>query len=411
MNDVDVASDPAQAVTAAARRGWQRAASRDSGIATRSFRRGDGEAEYFITIEAPAELGFEQQIAAIVARYETACSALRLAADTAIFRRLFLSDVLNQKSIVLASGLVGGTLDRPVAVSIVQQPPRGGAKIALMAYHVESAGSVIKHCLSPSQLLVEKNGLRHLWSTGLCAGADDASDSAAAQTARIFDELIATLRSQGATLAADCVRTWLYVKDVDVFYQGMVDSRAALFQRQGLTRETHYIASTGIEGACGHQYDLVAMDAYSVLGLAPGQISYLNDFDRLCATKDYNVTFERGTRIAYADRSHYLISGTASIDAAGRVVHPGNVLRQLDHALGNVDALLRAGQAKLADMMHMTTYVRDPADFASVAGHLAERFPELPVLVVQGAVCRPQWLVEVEGVAVTGNDQPALPSF
>jgi enamine deaminase RidA (YjgF/YER057c/UK114 family) len=233
----------------------------------------------------------------------------------------------------------------------------------------------------------------------------------AAQTAAIFDDLIATLTSQGATLRDDCMRTWLYVKDVDVFYTGMVESRTALFARQGLTKETHYIASTGIEGACGHQYDLVAMDAYSVLGVAPEQVSYLNDFDRLCATKDYNVTFERGTRIAYADRSHYLLSGTASIDRTGNVVHPGNVLRQLDHALGNVDALLRAGSASLADMMHLTTYLRDPTDFMPVASYLAERFPDLPVLIVQGAVCRPQWLIEVEGVAVAGNDQPNLPSF
>ena len=58
-----------------------------------------------------------------------------------------------------------------------------------------------------------------------------------------------------------------------------------------------------------HRYDTVLMDAYSNLDLLPEQISFLNDFDRLCATKDYNVTFERGTRVAYADRAHHFISG------------------------------------------------------------------------------------------------------
>jgi enamine deaminase RidA (YjgF/YER057c/UK114 family) len=318
---------------------------------------------------------------------------------------------LNQSAVVRASGLAGRPSDGPVAVSIVQQPPMGGAKLALMAYHVETRGPIVKRRLSPHQTLVEKRGLRHLWSTGLCAAANDGFDSAAAQTTAIFDDLVATLTGQGATLRDDCVRTWLYVKDVDVFYKGMIESRTALFERQGLTRDTHYIASTGIEGACGHQYDLVAMDAYSVLGLAPEQISYLNDFDHLCATKDYNVTFERGTRIAYADRSHLLISGTASIDRAGTVVHPGDVLRQLERALGNVEALLRSGSASLTDMMHLTTYLRDPSDFPPVAAYLAERFPDLPVLIVQGAVCRPQWLVEVEAVAIAANHRPDLPSF
>jgi enamine deaminase RidA (YjgF/YER057c/UK114 family) len=411
MIDFDVVSDPAQDKDAAARRYAGSSTILDKGIAARSFRRGSGEAEHFVTIEAPATLSLEDQITTLQERYDAAQDALGLAPETAIFRRLYLSDVLNQADLVRASALVVEPLGSPVAVSIVQQPPMGGGKIALMAYHVESRGKIAKHRLSPTEMLVEKNGLRHLWSTGLCAGTDDPSDSAAAQTAAIFGDLIDTLAIQGATLRDDCVRTWLYVKNVDVFYKGMVESRTTLFARQGLTRDTHYIASTGIEGACGHQYDLVAMDAYSVLGVAPEQISYLNDFDRLCATKDYNVTFERGTRIAYADRSHYLISGTASIDRTGNVVHPGNVLRQLDHALGNVDALLRSGSASVADMMHLTTYLRDPTDFMPVAHYLAERFPDLPVLIVQGAVCRPQWLVEVEGVAVAGNDQPNLRSF
>ena len=53
------------------------------------------------------------------------------------------------------------------------------------------------------------------------------------------------------------------MKDVDIFYRGMVDSRRALFDEHGLTGATHFIASTGIEGACAHRYDVVAMDAYS----------------------------------------------------------------------------------------------------------------------------------------------------
>ena len=191
----------------------------------------------------------------------------------------------------------------------------------------------------------------------------------------------------------------------------MVAARTALFARQGLTRDTHYLASTGIEGACAHRYDLVLMDAYSILGLAPHQVSYLNDFDRLCATKDYDVTFERGTRIGYADRAHCFISGTASIDRAGQVVHRGQVLRQLDRALDNVAALLRAGGAGLGDLSHLLVYLRDPSDFPRVAAVLRESFPSLPSLIVQGAVCRPEWLMEVEGIAVAPQADPALPRF
>ena len=383
----------------------------DNGVATRSFKAATGESEHFISVEAPAGLSLAEQLDVVEEHYAAARNALGLAPETAIFRRIFVSDVMNQVAVVRHSGLFAEPSDGPVAVSIVQQPPLPDSKIALLAYHLDSKTPIAKHCLSPKHVLIEKGGLTHLWSTRLCAGAYGSPASVVAQTREIFDDLINTLSSQGGTLRDHCVRTWIFLKDVDVFYQGMVESRSELFLQQGLTRDTHYIASTGIEGACAHRYDLVAMDAYSIIGLAPKQMSHLNDFDRLCETKDYNVTFERGTRIAYADRSHHFISGTASIDSAGRVVHPGDVLRQLDRALGNVDALLRSGSATLDDMMHFTVYLRDPTDFGRVDSYLSERFPQLPILIVQGAVCRPEWLIEVEGVAVVANDSPALPAF
>jgi enamine deaminase RidA (YjgF/YER057c/UK114 family) len=382
----------------------------DEGIASRSFRGGSGAAEHFISVEAPAGLSFGDQLRLVEARYDAARDALGLAPESAAFRRIFVSDVMNQAAPVRASALYGTEAEGPVPVSIVQQPPLPGAKLALLAYHIEDDG-VTKRRISPHHVLVEKHGLRHLWSTRLCAGTDAAPASAAEQTREIFADLTSTLAEAGGTLRDHCVRTWIYLKDVDVFYQDMVQSRRELFEREGLTADTHYIASTGIEGACAHRYDLVAMDAYSILGLAPEQMTYLNDFDRLCPTRNYGVTFERGTRIAYGDRAHHFISGTASIDGSGTVIHRGDVLRQLERALGNVDALLRSGGATLGDMMHLLVYLRDPADFAAVEGYLAERFAELPTLIVHGAVCRPDWLIEVEGIAATPIHAPSLPAF
>ena len=380
-------------------------------ISNSSFCSPDGGTEHFIAASAPPDASFEEQIAVVNTRYRDAVGALGLEPETAVFRRLFVSDVMNQASRIVESGLVSDPSEGPVAVSIVQQPPMTGAKISLLAYHLESDKPVRKERLSRNHIVVEKNGLRHLWSTRLCA-SDDAGDfSAEHQTRQVFDDLIGALKGQGGTLRDDCMRTWIYVKDVDVFYQPMVDSRRELFARHGMNGTSHYIASTGIEGACAHQHDLVAMDAYSVLGLAPGQVSYLNDFERLNLTREYNVTFERGTRVAYRDRAHYFISGTASIDRHGEVVHKGDVMRQLDRALGNVDALLAAGDASLKDMKYLIVYLRDPTDHARVASYLDTHFADLPVFIVEGAVCRPEWLIEVEGVGVTAHRQPDLPAF
>ena len=381
------------------------------GLSCRSFRANSGDAEHYVAIEAPAHLSLPRQIDAIAQRYAEALQSLRLAPDSAVFRRLYLSDAANQAALVRDSSLYREPLDSPVAVSLVQQPPLSGAKLAMLAYHLEASAPLLKTRTDGGDLLLQKGALRHLWTTQLCSTNTAAPSPASEQTREVFNRLIGTLQEQGGTLAENCLRTWIYVKDVDVFYQDMVAARTALFTQHGLTRDTHSLASTGIEGTCSHRYDVVLMDAYSVLGLVPGQVSYLNAYDRLCHTRDYNVTFERGTRIAYADRAHLLISGTASIDAAGQVMHRGDVARQLARALGNVDALLRAGGGGIEAISHFIVYLRDPSDYDVVEECFAGSFPNVPRLILRGPVCRPEWLVEVEGVAMVPNDAPALPPF
>ena len=220
-----------------------------------------------------------------------------------------------------------------------------------------------------------KTSLGHLWSTHLSAQDSDKSLSVGAQTRSVFAGLISGLSAAGGDLYNNCVRTWVYVRDIDIFYQGMVNERRALFFEQGLNGDTHFIASTGIEGTGTYRHDMVMMDAYSILGLQPEQVSYLNDFGMLCSANKYNVTFERGTRVSYADRAHYFISGTASVDKQGSTLHPGNILKQLDRTLENIKSLLQAGKASLADMMYMIVYLRDPSDFDCVKEQLGKNFP------------------------------------
>jgi enamine deaminase RidA (YjgF/YER057c/UK114 family) len=383
----------------------------DREVLHRSFRGAGGCSEHFISVTPDGDLDLAGQIVQIGGLYDGVQRDVGLRPESAICRRLFVSDVINQAGMVRASPLAAETSGNPVAVSLVQQMPMAGAKLALLAYHAEGGGNGTKRRLSAHDMLVERNGTRHLWTTGLCAGDARGESSAATQTHTLFDALVASLARQGGTLRDHCLRTWIYLKNVDVFYGGMVAARGRVFAEQGLTADTHFIASTGIEGACAHHFDLVAMDAVSNLDLKPGQISYLNDYDRLCPTAEYNVHFERGTKVAYADRAHLLISGTASIDKAGHVVHEGDVLRQYDRALNNIEALLRSGDAVLADLAHLIVYLRDPADYARIRLRLAESVPEVPTVIVQGAVCRPQWLIEIEGVAIAANHQPSMPAY
>ena len=380
-------------------------------IAGKSFCTAAGGAEHIIIVQPkePGDFAAEQE--AVAAGYAGALRDLGLAPDSAVFRRIYLSDVLNQAERLQPGGLLPPPQDGPVALSRVQQPPLPGAKLALLAYHVTDPLGLAKRRIGHNHALIEKNGARHLWTTGLCAGVGRGAVSPEAQTRGIFDELIGVLAANGASLREHCVSNWVYLKDVDVFYSGMVETRRALFAEHGLTEATHYIASTGIEGACAHACDVVALDAYSQLDLVPGQLSYLNDFARLCPTHRYGVTFERGASIAYADRTHLFISGTASIDRNGAVVHQGDVRAQLDRALGNVESLLQAGSACLDNLMYLVVYLRDPTDFPAVRARLRAQLCGVPALFVAAPVCRPEWLVEIEGIAITPQGRPGLPHF
>ena len=234
------------------------------------------------------------------------------------------------------------------------------------------------------------------------------SDSAK-QTVYEFESLKRGLSVYNATVEANTVRTWLYCRDVDNNYAGLVMARNEFFAGNGLSTSTHFIASTGIEGQMEKPSRLVKMDSLNYTELRQGQQIYLSAPEMLSPTALYGVSFERGTRLVLGDRSHYFISGTASIDSRGQVVHPYDVTKQTERLVDNVAALLESSAGTLSDLKWATVYLRDPADAALVRSVLARRLPaELPFVIVRAPVCRPAWLVEMECVAVNHQGNPAF---
>lgn len=371
------------------------------------FSGSSGDREYFISVTPDPRSNPAGQAAAIAAGYGRALKELGLKPGSAVFRRLFLADGAGLAALRKAR-LLASPGEGPVAVSAVAQPPLPGGKAVLLAYHVQGRTLPCKRQVAPGHISVEGREARHIWSTGLTGGP---AAGPGRQTEKIFGELARVLHRCGGSLADSCLRTWLYLPDIGRSYAGMVSARGEVFRRHGLTRDTHFISSTGIEGAPAARPRLLGLDAYSAAGLSSGQVSYLNDLSRLCRAADYNVTFERGTKVAYADRSHFYISGTASIDRKGNILYPGDALKQLKRTVGNISALLRSGGGCLDDLMYLIVYLRRPADFPRLKDYLRKKFPGLPLVAVRGAVCRPGWLVEAEGVAVARARRPGLPGF
>ena len=317
-----------------------------------------------------------------------------------VFKRYFLSDAYNQSGEVLSLELDYSDY----ALSVIQQSPLDGTKIALWVYlqtHVETRAL-------PSGLYEVRHGrYRHLWN----ASAHNLAKNSEYQTRLLLNEYIMQLAQEGCRLADNCIRTWFFVNDVDNNYPGVVKARNQVFFTQDLTDDTHFIASTGIGGRQADPKVLSQMDNYAIDGLQPGQVSYLYAAHRLNRTSDYGVSFERGTCVDYGDRRHVFISGTASINNKGEIVHPGDVAAQTRHMWGNVEALLGEAGCTYDDVMQMIVYLRDIADYDTVRQLYDERFPHTPRVIVLAPVCRSGWLVEMECMAIRSQAARQFPAY
>lgn len=306
-----------------------------------------------------------------------------------VFKRFFLSDAANQTTYLLS--VLGERTTG--ALSIVEQPPLDGTKIALWVYLQKG---VQAQTLSNGLVEVKHGEYRHLWTAYNFNQASNSEE----QTRILLNDYIAQLEEQGCRLADNCIRTWFFVQNVDVNYMGVVKARNEVFATQNLTKNTHFIASTGIAGRHANPKVFVQMDAYAVEGLNPEQVHYLYASTHLNPTYEYGVSFERGTYIDYGDRRQVFISGTASINNKGEIVHPGDVCKQTERMWENVETLLKEAECSFDHVQHLLVYLRDISDYSVVSEMFEKRFPTIPKVYLLAPVCRPGWLVEMECMAV-----------
>ena len=334
-----------------------------------------------------------------------------------VFKRYFLPDETLRRQLPAEEG----------AVSYIVQPVLCEGSVALWLVLCEGAAVRYQGC----ETLLEGEGIRLIITASLTCPEGTSEQ----QTRSIFSAYAALLEARGLTLEGNCVRTWLFCDDIDHQYAGLVKARREFFAACGLTPQTHFIASTGIAGrpagqpagqpvslpaaqpagaptpsfAETREYALsgvdapaatpaiVQMDALAIEGAFTQR--YLYARTHLSPTYDYGVTFERGVRIDAGGHHATLISGTASIDHKGNILHEGDVTAQTRRMWENVEALLDEAGDAWSDVRMMLVYLRNREDAALVKPLFDERFPDTPKVFLHAPVCRPGWLVEMECIA------------
>lgn len=367
-----------------------------------SLFKGKEISEYNLVIASACGKRLTDQIIEIQETFREFLSKHQLQQSNCLFQRIFASDISNQADELEPISFCQ-------AVSYVQQSPLNNGKLSTwIILLLPLNNQPINIQTDKNEVIFTHNGYAH----GFLSQMYDADQEGSfAQTKAIFNGYIGWLKRQQQSLAENCIRTWIFVRDIDNNYEGMVIARNKIFMSEGLTPATHYIASTGIEGQTQISSALVMMDAYSIGGVEPEQITYLNALDNLNRTHDYGVSFERGTAIDYGDRRHIFISGTASIDCKGEILFPNAIEKQTERAFENIKALLTDADACMSDVNSMIVYLRDRSDAFFVDPYLSVNYPDIPTVFVLASVCRSGWLIEIECTAIKQMDHPEFRNF
>lgn len=100
------------------------------------------------------------------------------------------------------------------------------------------------------------------------------------------------------------------------------------------------------------------------------------------------------------------VSGHVSQDADGNVVGEGDMAAQTRQVFASIEAVLAEAGATMEDVVKITTYITDMTRYAEFSAVRAEVFPNagMASATVAGTeLVRPEFLVEVETIAVKGS--------
>jgi enamine deaminase RidA (YjgF/YER057c/UK114 family) len=303
----------------------------------------------------------------------------------------------------------------------VIQPPCGGAALALEAWAIGGEG--VRHQrFGPHAVAMTYDGLRWVHCAGICAGVK--TIGVYAQMMEVMSRMQEALTQAGSRFE-QVVRTWYYLGGITGLeggtqrYQELNRARADFYGglRFGCSLPVPsipqgiYPASTGI-GMAG-------------TGLVAGCVSletqrkdaFLLPLENPLQTPAYayhpkyspqSPKFSRAKALVLGNYVTTWISGTASV-VHSESRHAGDVEKQTEQTIDNIERLIarenfafhgvRAAGAGLGDMAKVRVYLKRPQDFVKCKIICERRFGHVPAIYALADICRPELLVEIEGVA------------
>lgn len=307
------------------------------------------------------------------------------------------------------------------ATNYVFQPPCSGAALALEAWAIGGENVKVERC-GPNTTAVSYHGTRWIYCAGIRSARPDLG--VYQQTGRALRGLKAAVAAAGSGFA-HVVRTWFYLSAITEAEAGVQRYKELNRARADFYKDIQfhcspsepnipqgiYPASTAI-GMGGN--DVVAgcvaletqrSDAFLLPLENPQQTPAYAYHPRFSPE---SPKFSRGVALVLGDYITTWLSGTASV-VHSVSLHPGDIQRQTEQTIENIEQLIsrenflfhgvnNAG-AGLQDLAKIRVYLKRLEDYPQCKAICEKRFGSVPAIYAIADVCRPELLVEIEGVA------------
>ena len=312
--------------------------------------------------------------------------------------------------------------DQLPATIYIPQPPCGGKLLEIEALGVGGTGAVEIQRYSEQMVVSRHDGVT--WVHLADVSPETASPGVYDRSRDIFERTSRQLALRGFSYD-QIIRTWLYLGDIvgpegeTQRYKELNRARTDFYKDLRFGADlippqwdrTVFPASTGI----GTEGNDVVMSSMAL-------ISYRNDLTILplenpqqTSSFDYGTEFgrkspkfARAMAIVGGGLATTFVSGTASITES-KTQFVGDVEGQTRQTLDNIAALIGEDNfrqhgmpgfgATLKDLGLARVYIKRQEDYAKAKAVCEERFGDLPTIYAVADICRPELLVEIEGIA------------
>lgn len=118
------------------------------------------------------------------------------------------------------------------------------------------------------------------------------------------------------------------------------------------------------------------------------------------------IGFAHAWLVEHADARTLYLAGQCGYDQAGRITAPGDLVGQLDRALGNIGEVLRDAGMAFADVVQLNFYVTSRDDYATARKafgevwrrHCGKHYPGMAMFQVV-SLFDPEARIEIQGIA------------